>query len=77
MLSKLEEYNLKKIVSVALMCLILTSVVCVAVYADNSPGPAPNSGDGESDGSGFDQRDNPGRGPAPGSGDGISDGPEW
>jgi len=54
-------------------------MVCVAVYANVTPerGPAPLSGDGESDGSGFDQRDNPGRGPAPGSGDGISDGPEW
>jgi len=75
MLSKLEENNLKKIVSVALMCLIITSVVCVAVYADNSPGPAPNSGDGIPSGNQYIQPDNPDSpGPAPNSGDGIPDG---
>jgi len=46
-----------------------------------SPGPAPNSGDGVSDGSGFDRTDWPndnnpgdGKGPAPNSGDGVPDG---
>lgn len=38
-------------------------------------GPAPNSGDGVSDGSGFDgDPTSPGDGPAPNSGDGVSDG---
>jgi hypothetical protein len=46
---------------------------------DNGVGPAPNSGDGIPDGSGFDQpnrqNDNSsGKGPAPNSGDGIPDG---
>lgn len=37
--------------------------------------PAPNSGDGVSDGSGFEEvPPSPGRGPAPNSGDGIPDG---
>jgi len=50
-----------------------------------SPGPAPNSGDGISDGSGFEDEDETailgigivpflGPGPAPNSGDGIPDG---
>jgi len=46
--------------------------------AASAVGPAPNSGDGISDGSGMDQRNgnemSPGIGPAPNSGDGISDG---
>ena len=41
-------------------------------------GPAPNSGDGVSDGSGYDPDDWPNgesaKGPAPNSGDGIPDG---
>ena len=47
---------------------------------DNGYGePAPNSGDGISDGSGFDSPNGPcsGEGPAPNSGDGIPDGPGW
>jgi hypothetical protein len=49
------------------------------VTADKGVGPAPNSGDGIPDGSGFDQpnRQNEGstgKGPAPNSGDGIPDG---
>jgi hypothetical protein len=46
--------------------------------ADGSKGPAPNSGDGVSDGSGFgndhSSDDNSGTGPAPNSGDGVPDG---
>ena len=43
------------------------------------PGPAPDSGDGVPDGSGFDQpnwqnKDTSGMGPAPNSGDGVPDG---
>ena len=49
------------------------------VTTDNGVGPAPNSGDGDPDGSGFDQpnrqnEDNIGKGPAPNSGDGDPDG---
>jgi len=42
-------------------------------------GPAPNSGDSVSDGSGFDgiYGSANGCGPAPGSGDGIQDGSGW
>ena len=43
--------------------------------------PAPNAGDGDPDGSGFDHEDpigpDEGPGPAPSSGDGDSDGPGW
>jgi len=50
--------------------------------AKDSPGPAPNSGDGVSDGSGLDSPNGPNAagqgagsvGPAPNSGDGVSDG---
>ncbi|MBN1281195.1 MAG: hypothetical protein JXA00_06060 [Candidatus Thermoplasmatota archaeon] len=54
---------------------------------NNSPGPAPNSGDGIPDGSGLEPPYGPqfagnsgngyGPGPAPNSGDGIPDGPGW
>ena len=65
---------MKKIVSVALMCLIITSMVCVAVYADVSPGPSPESGDGVPEGNPGVRTDAPGLGGAPNSGDGIPDG---
>ena len=47
-----------------------------ALAGRDSQGPAPNSGDGISDGSGMDgQNGNSGGfGPAPSSGDGVSDG---
>lgn len=48
--------------------------VPMAYAGSVSPGPAPNSGDGVSDGSGLTHPDSPGQGPAPNSGDGISDG---
>ena len=68
---------MKKIVIVGIMLLIITSVFCGTVLASNTIGPAPNSGDGVSDGSGFPEShwqnsDSPG--PAPNSGDGIPDG---
>jgi len=48
------------------------------VIAESGPqGPAPNSGDGEPDGSGFEEPFGNGLGPAPNSGDGIPDGPGW
>jgi len=70
----LEEIKLKKIVSIALIFLLVASMVGVAVYADNSPGPAPDSGDGVPSGNLFIRPENPGVGPAPYSGDGIPDG---
>jgi len=70
---------MKKLVGVAILLLVLASVVCGLATAEDSVGPAPNSGDGVSDGSGFDQPNwqnegTPGMGPAPNSGDGVSDG---
>jgi len=55
----------------------MISFSCIAIAA-NSPGPAPSSGDGISNGSGFPdeepQSENAaGIGPAPNSGDGIPD----
>jgi hypothetical protein len=71
--------NMKKIVGIAILLLVCASIVCGVVAAENSVGPAPNSGDCVPDRSGFDQPnwqnpDNPGRGPAPNAGDGIPDG---
>jgi hypothetical protein len=47
-----------------------------ALANEDGHGPAPNSGDGISDGSGMDGHngDSDGHGPAPNSGDGVSDG---
>ena len=73
---------MKKIVSSAILLLVVASMLCGIVAATQEPfGPAPNSGDGIPDGSG--NTDVPGPyegstgeavGPAPNSGDGISDG---
>ena len=70
---------MNKIVGVLLVLLVFASIVFGVVAAENSIGPAPNSGDGIPDNSGFDQpnwqnEDSPGVGPAPNSGDGIPDG---
>ena len=69
---------MKKIVSSAILLLVVASMLCGIVAAEISPGPAPNYGDGVSDGSGFPQEcpnaSSPGDGPAPNSGDGVSDG---
>jgi len=70
---------MNKIVGVSIVLLVFATMVCGLVAAENSVGPAPNSGDGIPDGSGFDQpnwqnEDSPGMGPAPNSGDGIPDG---
>jgi hypothetical protein len=65
----------KKIVGIAVLVLVFASIFCGTVAAVNVFGPAPNSGDGVSDGSGMDapfgQNADPG---APNSGDGIPDG---
>jgi hypothetical protein len=64
-----------------LLVLVLAFVFAVggvmSVYAAIAAGPAPNSGDGISDGSGLTPEPaGPGEtpGPAPNSGDGVSDG---
>lgn len=65
---------MKKIVGLAMLLLVFTSMFSGAVAADNSYGPAPSSGDGIPDGNPFIRPENPGDGPAPNSGDGIPDG---
>ena len=49
----MEEKYLNKIVGIAILLLVVASIFCGTVAANNGPGPAPNSGDGISDGSGF------------------------
>jgi len=73
---------MKKIV---LLTLLVIGMIGIAGNAmANSEGPAPNSGDGVSDGSGLEPEPNgygvfgDGYGePAPNSGDGIPDGSGW
>ena len=80
-----EEESMKKFISVVFVVLIIgiivTPAICGASEQSGPAGPAPNSGDGVPDGSGFDGSNgpngnsgDPGTGPAPNSGDGISDG---
>lgn len=73
--------TIKKLYYVILIAAIVNMVVFSGfAVADNIGfGPAPNSGDCVSDGSGFDRTDwpndgSPATGPAPNSGDGIPDG---
>jgi hypothetical protein len=76
-----EETGMKRKLTVFVIAVMF--IVAPLAYGGSdlgpalSPGPAPNSGDGVSDGSGFDE-DMPffglGIGPAPNSGDGIPDG---
>ena len=75
---------MKKIVSIAILLVLVTSILCGIVAATQEPfGPAPGSGDGIAEGPEFgddwanDEAPGDAPGPAPGSGDGISDGPEW
>jgi hypothetical protein len=73
---------MKKIVSSAILLLVVASMLCGIVAAVKEPfGPAPSSGDCNPDGSGFDREPwaNDGSfgdavGPAPNSGDGVPDG---
>ena len=72
------------LVSFLVLAVILTGISIAdendeipgAYYGDD--GPAPNSGDGDPDGSGYDHLDPigpaDGMGPAPNSGDGVPDG---
>ena len=52
-ISEVEENKLNKNLGIAILLLVFASMFCGTVAAINSPGPAPNSGDGVSDGSGF------------------------
>lgn len=68
---------MNKILSIVVLLLVFVSIFFGTVAASNTVGPAPNSGDGISDGSGFglNHWQNQGSpGPAPNSGDGIPDG---
>ncbi len=62
-----------------LALLMVTMLLLGGLAAFAGPGPAPNSGDGVSDGSGYEPLPGPvgdgdPLGPAPNSGDGVSDG---
>ena len=71
---------------IAVLVVMFSLIMLSSAVASNGPaGPAPNSGDGIPDGSGFDSPNGPNgdgtsgsgngpQGPAPNSGDGISDG---
>lgn len=65
---------MNKTITLAIAILFVASIFVGALAI--GMGPAPNSGDGIPDGSGFDRTDLPtkGIGPAPNSGDGIPDG---
>jgi len=68
---------MKKIIMLILIVVSLMVSFNCMVIAANSPGPADNSGDGISDGSGFANEsfgDGVAKGPAPNSGDGGADG---
>jgi len=75
---------MKRKIIVIMACLVIVIVGIVGNAMADGMGPAPNSGDGIPDGSGFDPPIGPngeklgnGPGPAPNSGDGIPDGPGW
>ncbi|MFA5364776.1 MAG: hypothetical protein WC325_06290 [Candidatus Bathyarchaeia archaeon] len=70
---------MKKVLGITILALVCASMICGTVLAATSVGPAPNSGDGTPDGSGFEEpngqyEQSPGTGPAPNSGDCIPDG---
>jgi len=75
-----KEESVRKLI-VLLVVVVMVLATAGSALASNGPaGPAPNSGDGVSDGSGFDGTNGPlgnvdgDTGPAPNSGDGIPDG---
>ena len=71
---------MRRIFKVLGLAMIITAILVIALAgtalaADNGyMEPAPNAGDGISDGSGFDGDVGSGTGPAPNAGLGISDG---
>ena len=77
---------MKKLIMILSLILFLMMNFTPVFAAPGQDGPAPNSGDGIPDGSGFGEPDNEQNGvgtyngndgPAPNSGDGIPDGPGW
>lgn len=68
---------MKKMMTLLMALVLMFAVGSIMVYAGT--GPAPNSGDGISDGSGFDSPAGPSSGTAgaPNSGDSTSDGSGW
>ena len=71
-----------KIITILVSLLVISVILASNSIAggDNEyGGPAPNHGDGNPDGSGFEEPNGPssGPGPAPNHGDGIPDGPGW
>jgi hypothetical protein len=68
-----------KIIAILMSLLVIVVILTGSSMAGETKyGPAPNSGDGVPDGSGFlNPKPSQGRGPAPNSGDGIPDGPGW
>ena len=70
-----KEENMKKFIILILIAVFLMiSFGCTTVTNNTPPGPAPNSGDGVSDGSGLDAPFGVEPTETPNSGDGISDG---
>jgi len=72
---------MKKLIVCIFLIVFFAINVSPAIGGDFGPaGPAPNSGDGVPDGSGFEGPNGPngvpdgGQGPAPNSGDGVPDG---
>ena len=74
---------MKKLFTILTLVVFLAAGTGMALAHDfGLDGPAPSSGDGDSEGSGFDTQNGPNdsndegstTGPAPNSGDGISDG---
>jgi hypothetical protein len=70
-----KEEPVRKLLVLVTVVILILATAGTALAANGPVGPAPNSGDGVSDGSGFDRADvGGGVGPAPNSGDGIPDG---
>ena len=70
---------MKKSILLILLSTVLIVSLTVSIVLSDEPGPAPNSGDGIPEGSGFNRNnwpndDSPGKGPAPNSGDCVPDG---
>jgi len=70
---------MKSLIVVALVAMFVVTMFGGLAIAGVQEGPAPNSGDGVSDGSGMEPSPNgnpkvDSPGPAPNSGDGVSDG---
>jgi hypothetical protein len=71
--------DLKKArLAILLSTILVVSLTCVYVFGAasgaESPGPAPDSGDGVPDGNQYIQPEAPGVGPVPNCGDGVPDG---